>query len=61
MSLKYGAKVVPLNAKNATAIELASAGDLVATLETLKTAVEAGELDFQLESASKATKAGFKK
>ena len=61
VQLRYGAKVVSLNSKNATAIEIASAADLVSTLETLKAAVEGGELDAQLEAVSGAVKAGFKK
>ena len=38
-----------------------TASDLVPTLETLKQAVESGELDAQLEAVSGAVKAGFKK
>ena len=61
VSLRYGAKVISLGAKGVTAVELANAKDLVPTLETLKQAVETGELDAQLESVSGAVKAGFKK
>ncbi len=61
VSLRYGAKVVSLNAKNATAVELAAADQLVPTLEALKSAVESGELDAQLEAVSGKLKAGFKK
>ncbi len=60
VQLRYGAKIVEI-AKGKTAVELASASDLVSTLETLKTAVEAGELDAQLESVAGSVKAGFKK
>jgi hypothetical protein len=60
VQLRYGAKVVEL-AKGKTAVEIASAADLVTTLETLKAAVEGGELDAQLEAVSGAVKAGFKK
>lgn len=60
VSLRYGAKVVEL-AKGRNAIEVASNADLVKTLETLKQAVENGDLDAQIESAATATKAAFKK
>ncbi len=61
LALKYGAKTVELGAKGKTAVELASANELVATLETLQQAVMNGELDAQLEAVSGAVKAGFKK
>jgi len=61
VSLKYGSKLIPLSAKNQTAVELASNDDLIKTLEILKQAVQNGELDAQLEAASGAVKAGFKK
>ena len=60
VALKYGAKTVEI-AKGKTAVELAAADQLVPTLETLKAAVEGGELDAQLEAVSGAVKAGFKK
>jgi hypothetical protein len=60
VSLKYGAKVVEF-AKGKTAVELANGDELVPTLETLKQAVESGELDTQLEAVSGAVKAAFKK
>lgn len=60
VTLKYGAKVIEI-AKGKTAVELASEKELVKTLEILKQAVESGELDAQLEVASGAVKAGFKK
>jgi hypothetical protein len=60
VQLRYGAKVVEI-AKGKTAVEIASAADIVPTLETLKAAVEGGELDAQLEAVSGATKANFKK
>jgi hypothetical protein len=61
VQLRYGAKIVTLGAKGASAVELATADQLVPTLETLKTAVEGGELDAQLEAVSGAVKAAFKK
>ncbi len=60
VSLRYGAKIVEI-AKGKTAVELASAADLVPTLETLKAAVEIGELDAQIEAVSGLVRAGFKK
>lgn len=48
-------------AKGKTAVELAKPTDLVPTLETLKAAIECGELDAQLEAVSGAVKAAFKK
>lgn len=61
VQLRYGAKIVTLGAKGASAVELATADQLVPTLETLKAAVEGGELDTQLEAVSGAVKAAFKK
>ena len=61
VQLRYGAKIVTLGAKGVSAVELANAADLVSTLETLKAAVEGGELDTQLENAATAAKAAFKK
>ena len=60
VSLRYGAKVVEI-AKGKTAVELASDEDLVATLEVLRQAVNAGELDAQIEAVAGAVKSGFKK
>ena len=61
VSLRYGAKLVPLSAKGQTAVELSSANELVKTLEVLKAAVQSGELDTALEAASSSVRAGFKK
>lgn len=60
ISLRYGATIVEL-AKGKTAVEISSASDLVGTLETLAKAVQSGEIDSQLEAASGAVKAGFRK
>lgn len=57
LSIRYGAKILDLaKGKNAIEIEFAQ---LVATLETVKHAVEAGELDAAIEAASMATKHNF--
>ena len=61
VQLRYGAKIVTLGAKGASAVELATADQLVPTLEALKAAVEEGTLDAQLEAVSGAVKAAFKK
>ena len=58
--VKYGTKPLEL-AKGKVAIELAAQADLIPTLETLKAAVTAGELDAQIEVMSGALRKGFVK
>ena len=58
VSVKYGSWTIEL-AKGKPSVEVANAQDLIKTLETIKTAVEAGELDTQIEQASGAVRAGF--
>lgn len=60
VSVKYGTKVIEL-AKGKHSVEVDNAQSLVKALELVKQAVEAGELDAQIESASGALKLGFKK
>ena len=60
VSVKYGTKVIEL-AKGKHSVEVDSAQNLVKALELVKQAVDAGELDAQIESASAALKLGFKK
>jgi hypothetical protein len=60
LAVHYGAKTIEL-AKGKTAVELDSEADLLATLETIKQAVEAGELDAAIEAMSGAVKGNFKK
>jgi len=60
VSVKYGTKVIEL-AKGKHSVEVESAQALVKALELVKQAVEAGELDTQIETASGALKLGFKK
>lgn len=60
VNVRYGAKLIEL-AKGKTAVEVSSADDLIKTLEIIKVAVEAGELDAQIEIASGAVRAGFKR
>jgi len=59
VSIRYGSKVLELG-KGKAAVEVATPDDLVSTLEAVRRAVEAGELDAQIEAASGALKAGFK-
>ncbi len=58
IEIRYGAKVIELS-KGKTAIEIASPTALVETLETVKSAVLAGELDQQIEAASVKLREGF--
>ncbi len=60
VSVKYGTKVIEL-AKGKHSVEVENAQALVKALETIKSAVEQGELDAQIEIASGALKLGFKK
>ena len=55
----YGSKVLKL-AKNKTAVEVGSKKELVAVLTTLRKAVDAGELDAQIEAVGAAVRRGFK-
>jgi len=60
LALRYGAKAVEL-AKGKSAVEVSNNNELIAALDMLKRAVEAGELDAQIETVSGALRAGFKK
>ncbi|MBD8628469.1 hypothetical protein IFT64_16165 [Oxalobacteraceae sp. CFBP 8753] len=60
LTIKYGAKVLEL-AKGKSAIEVGTMAELVPTLDMLKVAVDAGELDAQIDTASEALRAGFTK
>lgn len=59
LSVRYGTKVLEL-AKGKAAVET-TAGELGGVLATLKKAVEAGELDTQIEAVSAGVRKGFKK
>jgi hypothetical protein len=59
-SVRYGSWTIEL-AKGKPSVEVASAEDLVKALETIKYAVEAGELDSQIEMASASLRSGFKR
>lgn len=60
LNVRYGARVIEF-AKGKTAVEVATADELIKALEIIKEAVEAGELDTQIEQASGAVRAGFGK
>lgn len=60
LSVRYGARLLEL-AKGKYAVELASEKELVPTLEIIKTAVLAGELDTAIDAASNKLRAGFSK
>lgn len=61
LAVKYGAKTLSLNKKGANAIELANGDELIATLNALKQAIAAGELDDAINEVSTATREAFKK
>jgi hypothetical protein len=60
LSVRYGSKSLEI-AKGKNAIEVTDMNDVMATLDLIKQAVEAGELDTQIEQASGALSAGFAK
>ena len=60
LNIRYGARKIEIS-KGKSAVEIASAADLVPTLELIKQAVEAGELDAQIEAASIKLREGFVK
>ncbi len=60
LQVRYGAKTLMLNGKS-NAVECASPDALVAALETVNTAVLAGELDAQIEAVSTQIRGGFER
>jgi len=56
--VKYGSRPLEL-AKGKHSVEIGSPAELVKALELVKSAVEAGELDAQIELASGTLRAGF--
>jgi hypothetical protein len=60
LQLRYGAKVIELS-KGKNAIEINDDKSLVDVLQTVRGAVDGGELDVQIGTASDAVKARFKK
>jgi hypothetical protein len=60
MNVRYGARVIEL-AKGKSSIEIGGTEQLLPTLELIKQAVEAGELDTQIEAAANKLRDGFGK
>lgn len=60
VSIRYGTQVIEL-AKGKHSIEVENAQALIKALETVKQAVEAGELDAQIENAGNHLRSGFRK
>jgi hypothetical protein len=57
--IKYGSKTLDIGGKSA--VEVASGDELIKVLELIKSAVEQGELDGQLETAGLKLRDGFTK
>ena len=60
LQLRYGSKVIELM-KGKNAIEVNDEKSLLDVLQTVRSAIEGGELDVQIEAASDVVKARFKK
>ena len=60
VAIKYGSWTIEL-AKGKPSIQVDNAEDLIKALEAVKVAVEAGELDAQIEIASASLRSGFGK
>jgi len=60
VQIKYGSKILEFS-KGKNAIEVSSGEELITALNTLKIAVESGELDSQLNLAADSVKEKFKK
>ena len=60
LNIRYGSKLIEL-AKGKTTVEIANTDELIATLNIVKVAVLAGELDAQIEAASGQLRSGFKR
>jgi hypothetical protein len=58
---KYGSKQIQFDAKGKNAIEVSNSDELLSALESLKLAIEQGEMDTQIEAASAAVRARFVK
>ena len=57
----YASKQIQFDSKGKNAIEVSNGDELLTALESLKLAVEQGELDQQIEATSSALRAGFSK
>ena len=60
VAIRYGARVLEL-ARGKFAVEVASPAQLIPTLELIKTAIDAGELDEQLATTAGSVRASFKR
>ena len=60
LSVRYGTRVIALTPKS-NAVECADLNELTAALTIIRQAVDAGELDSQIEIASAKLRDGFKK
>ncbi len=60
IQIRYGSKVIDF-AKGKNSVEVANGTELISVFEILKKAVEAGELDAQIEAAADVVKARFVK
>ena len=60
VSVKYGSWILEL-AKGKPSVEVASGEALIKALESIKAAVEAGELDEQIATASTGLRGGFRR
>ena len=58
VQLKYGTRVLDFS-KGKNSVEVADEAELISVLETLKKAVEIGELDAQMATASEAVRKRF--
>lgn len=58
LSLRYGNKTLEI-AKGKWAVQVLNMAELVITLETLRDAVNAGELDAQIDAAAQSLRNGF--
>ena len=58
LQVRYGTRVIEL-AKGKNSIEVGTAAELMTVLTAVKTAVEAGDLDAQIDSASAAVRERF--
>ncbi len=60
VAVKYGSWTIEL-AKGKPSVEVATGEELVKALTAIKAAVEAGELDAQIETASASLRSGFRR
>lgn len=61
VQIKYGSKSLDLGGKGKNSVKVANGDELIKVLELIKTAVEVGELDAQLETAGLKLRDGFSK